>query len=150
MPEELTAALSDSELRGKLLELIGNDLLGPAGGAKEEISERNVRDRYLVGVLAPQKQHGADASSSEPAPAPADEEDEDVPQIPDELAEGGDDAGDDGKADQDVPVSQAALPSSSTAHVWLAPAASRIAATPSARSPALAGVSLSPMVSVLP
>ena len=28
-------------------------LLGPAGGPDEELTERNVRDRYLVGVLAP-------------------------------------------------------------------------------------------------
>lgn len=31
--------------------------LGPAGGPEEEVSEGNVRDRYIVGLLAPsQKQ----------------------------------------------------------------------------------------------
>jgi hypothetical protein len=112
VPEELTATISDSELRGKLLELVGNDLLGPAGGANEEISERNVRDRYLVGVLAPQRQAATDAGTTEPKRAADEDDDEDVPQILDELAEGGDDAGDDGKADQDAPVAQAVLPSS--------------------------------------
>src|SRR5664280_1519386 len=112
MPEELAAALSDSELRAKLLELVGKDLLGPAGGASEEISERNVRDRYLVGVLAPQRQQGSESASTEPSKVAEDDDDEDVPQIPDELAEGGDDAGDDGKTDQDAPVAQAVLPSS--------------------------------------
>jgi hypothetical protein len=29
------------------------DLLGPAGGEDEELTERTVRDRYLVSVLAP-------------------------------------------------------------------------------------------------
>jgi len=33
--------------------MVVGDLLGPAGGENEELYERNVRDRYLVGVLAP-------------------------------------------------------------------------------------------------
>ena len=32
------------------------DLLGPAGGIEEEIDEGSVRDRYLVGALAPRNQ----------------------------------------------------------------------------------------------
>jgi len=35
-------------LRAKLEEMVANDLLGPAGGPNEELTERNVRDRYLV------------------------------------------------------------------------------------------------------
>lgn len=31
------------------------DLSGPAGGESEELTERTVRDRYLVGVLAPSR-----------------------------------------------------------------------------------------------
>ena len=35
--------------------MVVGDLLGPAGGESEELTERNVRDRYLVGVLAPDR-----------------------------------------------------------------------------------------------
>lgn len=41
------------ELRAELLKLVRNDLLGPAGGAEEIVQELRVRDRYLVGKLAP-------------------------------------------------------------------------------------------------
>ncbi len=37
-------------------QLVAQDLLGPAGGAYEEIKERNVRGRYILGLLAPQGQ----------------------------------------------------------------------------------------------
>jgi len=33
--------------------MVIGDLLGPAGGESEELTERTVRDRYIVGVLAP-------------------------------------------------------------------------------------------------
>jgi hypothetical protein len=89
-----------------LEEMVGGDLLGPAGGPEEELTERNVRDRYLVGVLAPR---------SQPQPVPAkveEEEDEETPALPDELSEGGADTADDGTTDKDVPIVQAHLPSS--------------------------------------
>ena len=35
--------------------MVLGDLLGPAGGEDEELTERTVRDRYLVGVLAPSR-----------------------------------------------------------------------------------------------
>src|SRR5258708_3367874 len=47
---------SPVELRALLEEMVVGDLLGPAGGESEELTERNVRDRYLVGVLAPRPQ----------------------------------------------------------------------------------------------
>src|SRR5213593_3464382 len=40
-------------LRDQLAAMIGNDLLGPAGGPEEEVAESRVSDRYLVGMLAP-------------------------------------------------------------------------------------------------
>src|SRR5262245_59326246 len=88
-----------TELRAKLEEMVLNDLLGPAGGADEELTQGNVHDRYLVGVLAPRP-------LVQPAPAKAegDEDDEEVPLIPDELSEGGADAADDGTTDKDTPV----------------------------------------------
>ncbi len=87
--------------------MVVGDLLGPAGGPEEELTERNVRDRYLVGVLAPR---------SQPQPVPpkpdTDEDDEETPLLPDELSEGGADTADDGTTDKDVPIVQAHLPSS--------------------------------------
>jgi len=49
----LKSSPSDIQLRGKLEEMVAADLLGPAEGENEELVERNVRDRYLVGVLTP-------------------------------------------------------------------------------------------------
>ena len=74
------------QLRAKLEEMVVHDLLGPAGGPKEELSERNVRDRYLIGVLAP-PQHGGDAGAS--SPTGVDDEDEETPHIPDQLPRAG-------------------------------------------------------------
>ncbi len=85
------------------------DLLGPAGGETEEIDERNVRDRYLVGVLAPSNRVNDKPSKVVEGDG---DEDDDTPLIPDELSEGGADTGDDGTTDQDVPVTQAHLPAS--------------------------------------
>jgi hypothetical protein len=41
------------DLREELHALVVRDLLGPAGGDEEIVRERNVRNRYLVGLLAP-------------------------------------------------------------------------------------------------
>ena len=38
------------QLRAELEAMVLGDLLGPAGGESEELPERTVRDRYLVGV----------------------------------------------------------------------------------------------------
>ncbi|MCC6899954.1 MAG: hypothetical protein IT377_13320 [Polyangiaceae bacterium] len=43
------------KLRALLEERVIADLLGPAGGPEEEIVEGSVRDRYLVGMLAPRR-----------------------------------------------------------------------------------------------
>jgi hypothetical protein len=94
---------SQHKIRAELEAMVIGDLLGPAGGDNEELIERSVRDRYLVGVLAPSRQAESKAS---------DEEEEEFPLIPDELSEGGSDSADDGTTDADVSVSQAFLPSS--------------------------------------
>src|SRR5258708_3762520 len=52
-PSSILQPLSPSALRDELERLVLQDLLGPAGGAEEEIDEGSVRDRYLVGALAP-------------------------------------------------------------------------------------------------
>ena len=41
------------KIREKLERMVLLDLLGPVGGPEEEIDEPSVRDRYLVGMLAP-------------------------------------------------------------------------------------------------
>ena len=43
------------ELRAMLEAMVRADLLGPAGGPKEIVDERNVRDRHIVGRLAMSK-----------------------------------------------------------------------------------------------
>src|SRR5262245_1800583 len=103
-----TSSPSQHRLRDELEAMVLGDLLGPAGGDSEELTERTVRDRYLVGVLAPSRASGTGAK-----PATAEEdEDEEIPLIPDELSEGGSDTADDGTTDADIPVVQAHLPSS--------------------------------------
>ena len=101
----LTKLPNQSEIRAELEAMVVGDLLGPAGGESEELTERTVRDRYIVGVLA-QSRAGA------PSDTAIDDDDEDTPLIPDELAEGGRDTADDGSTDRDVPVPAGHLPSS--------------------------------------
>ena len=45
--------LPDLELRAELEAMVRRDLLGPAGGPEEEVDERAVRGRYILGLLAP-------------------------------------------------------------------------------------------------
>ncbi len=52
----LAASLpSPTALRAELEDLVVRELLGPAGGAEEEVDESRVSDRYLVGILAPRR-----------------------------------------------------------------------------------------------
>ena len=101
-------AILQNQIRFELEAMVLGDLLGPAGGESEELTERTVRDRYLVGVLAPSQSAATTIKSA----VDDDEEDEELPSIPDELSEGGSDTPDDGNTDADVPVVQAHLPSS--------------------------------------
>ena len=52
--------MSTAPLRQELEDLICRDLLGPAGGEQETITEQSVRNRYLLGMLAPLKVIDAD------------------------------------------------------------------------------------------
>ena len=49
------APLSSSAIRDELEGTVAADLLGPAGGPEEEVAERRVSERYLVGMLAPRR-----------------------------------------------------------------------------------------------
>jgi hypothetical protein len=54
-PRTLLAPPPPAELRDRLEAAVLRDILGPAGGEDEEIHERSVHDRYLVGMLAPRR-----------------------------------------------------------------------------------------------
>src|SRR5690606_6605827 len=83
------------------------DLLGPAESAEEELDERSVRDRYLVGVLAPRKQ------GQEPRPVGDGEEDGEFPPVElDELEVEGSDSEEDGPQEFSAPLPKATFPSS--------------------------------------
>jgi hypothetical protein len=81
------------KIRDELEQMVLSDLLGPVGGAKEEISEPSVRDRYLVGMLAPKRQ---DLS----------------PEEFDELPQGGSGSPEDGITDYTAPTMKTMSPSS--------------------------------------
>ena len=65
----MSSLLSSSpiNIRQELLDIVLKDLRGPAEGPEEIIKEQTVRDRYVLGLLAPKGQ----------TPLPA-EEDEDI------------------------------------------------------------------------
>ena len=81
------------ELRAELEEMVRRDLLGPAGGPHEEVDERNVRGRYIVGLLAPRGQSI-------------------LPDEQDDLAVGGSADDQDGKTDTPILQTASMLPSS--------------------------------------
>jgi len=63
---------SPMKIREELEQMVVADLLGPVGGPDEEVVERTVQDRYLVGVLAPRRR------KDEPLPR--------LPSLPDPLS----------------------------------------------------------------
>ena len=99
--------LSQHQLRAELESMVIKDLLGPAGGDSEEITERTVRDRYLVGILSPSRKPTESEANSDDL-----EEEDEIPSIPDELSEDGSDSIEDGTTDKDTPVTRAFFPSS--------------------------------------
>src|SRR5580658_10817298 len=98
--------MSTHALREEFLDLVCRDLLGPAGGEREGITEQNVRDRYLVGLLAPLKQS-----------------DEPTREQLDELAEDGDDSPEEGSPEPATPAFRSLMPSSFGMSFSLDPAA---------------------------
>ena len=93
MPNRLASAPSPKAIRDELMECVRKDLLGPACGPEEEVAEPRVRDRYLVGMLAPKKQSVA------------------AEEI-DDLATGGDEDTQDGEPDPPGLKSNTMFPSS--------------------------------------
>ena len=94
-PANVLAAPAPAAIRDELTDMVIRDLLGPAGGPDEELSqfEDHVYGRYLVGMLAPQ--------------------DSDIPGGElDELAVGDGDEGEEGSEDVGVPAGSTYFPSS--------------------------------------
>jgi hypothetical protein len=56
MTPTLQSIPSPTKIREELERMVLLDLLGPVAGPDEEIYEPSVRDRYLVGMLAPRSQ----------------------------------------------------------------------------------------------
>jgi len=91
-------------VRAEFVDMLTRDWLGPSGGPDEIVHEHSVRDRYLVGMLAPDRKAASVATSGKSQPTES--EDEDVVDPIDEqgdLAVGGADVGDDGRAEPSVP-----------------------------------------------
>src|SRR5215211_7276990 len=55
MSEQQLRMPDASEVRDQLEALVLDDLLGPVGGAEEEVAEDRVSERYLLGMLAPRR-----------------------------------------------------------------------------------------------
>ena len=106
-------------LRDMLEEMAVKELQGPAHGDEEEISER-IRDRYLVGILAPrQRAEDMPLPLFEKPAAPSAEDDDvlegDFPPGEELGIEGvgrGNLSGDDGPTELSAPMSKAVYPSS--------------------------------------
>ena len=84
---------SPMKIRAELEQMVLADLLGPVGGPEEEIDEPSVRDRYLVGMLAPKRQELS-------------------PEEFDELPQGGSGSVEDGTTDYTSPTTKTMSPSS--------------------------------------
>lgn len=95
--------LTSAQIRDRLEAAVMRDLLGPAGGDNEEVSEPTVRGRYLTGMLAPKNQSRPDRASLL-------DEDEDTSATETPLAVAGEDS-EDGAAEGDLPAAISMLPS---------------------------------------
>ena len=71
MTSLLSSIPSSRKIRGELEQMVLKDLIGPVGGPEEEIDEPSVRDRYLVGMLAPKRQKILPRSSTTSPPEAA-------------------------------------------------------------------------------
>src|SRR5580658_661790 len=81
------------KIRDELEQMVLNDLLGPVGRQDEEIDEPSVRDRYLVGMLAPKRQELS-------------------PEEFDELPQGGKGNQEEGSTEYTAPTTKTMFPSS--------------------------------------
>lgn len=116
----MTQSLSPTQIRDDLHGILIRDLLGPAGGPEEELDRREsrVRDRYLTGMLAPQRSedaHGQPVRASqrdEVTDAEVDEERDLDADLPDALDTGAEEDGEDATSDFVMPGGRTFCPSS--------------------------------------
>jgi hypothetical protein len=93
MTNLLQSIPSPVAIRDELQRMVLADLLGPTGGEAEEIDEPSVRERYLVGMLAPKRQELS-------------------PEEFDELGQGGSGTVEDGPTEYTAPTAKTMFPSS--------------------------------------
>src|SRR6266478_6786398 len=93
MTSILQSIPSSMKIRDELEQMVLNDLLGPVGGPKEEIDDPSVRERYLVGMLAPKRQELS-------------------PEEFDELPQGGSGTVEEGPTEYTAPTAKTMFPSS--------------------------------------
>jgi hypothetical protein len=74
-PEDIPLINDAVYVRDLLEAAVRDDLLGPAGGPEELIVDMSVRDRYLVGKLAPLSERISDQPRTEPASSAGEEGD---------------------------------------------------------------------------
>ena len=77
MSDVLKTDLPEMQMRAMLEEMAIKELLGPAGGDEEEVSER-IRDRYFVGILTPRKRAEETERTRSTSNLPHDDEDDHV------------------------------------------------------------------------
>jgi hypothetical protein len=93
MSNLLQSTPSPMKIRDELERMVLADLLGPVGGEAEEIDDPSVRERYLVGMLAPKRQELS-------------------PEQFDELPQAGSGTADDGATEYTAPTTKTMFPSS--------------------------------------
>jgi hypothetical protein len=102
-PKPLLAAPPPVTMRAELEQLVLNDLLGPAGGPEEEVDERNITDRYLIGMLAPQRRRvGPDTPEEREEDAPPGRRRMVAPEEQDDLAVAGADSAEEGAVESEA------------------------------------------------
>lgn len=99
--KQILSLATPYDIREELHQLILRDLLGPVNGETEEVQERSVSNRYLVGVLAPKIRS---KNPEEPV--------EEVPEQQDNLAPAGKDNAEEGSSDSAIPPATSMFPSS--------------------------------------
>ena len=99
IPDRILQTFTSYQIRQELEAKVVKDLLGPAGGPYEEVDESKVSDRYLVGLLAPQKR---DKQAQL----------EDIPELQEPLEIAGTETTEDGTSEHSSAASKTIFPSS--------------------------------------
>ncbi|MDJ0716752.1 MAG: DISARM system helicase DrmA [Prochloraceae cyanobacterium] len=93
-------------IRAELETAILKDLLGPVGGSEEEIEEKSITDRYLVGLLAPRLRRKKNEQQEDEVPL------EEESELQESLEIVGQDSPEEGSTEASVPPPNTMFPSS--------------------------------------